>query len=192
MTTKSHSICSAIFLFLFGIFSSTLFSKEQYSPPTKVEEAIINAVVSYLKEHSLSPYFSGGKCEYAHLGFMKDSYNNNTHALGMIEQGDSSCISLFSIEKSWYWHEVKAALVYLTTDEPISPTLFEDISRTIISSSEKDLTFFHVLIEKQDSNAPQGSKLQKWIFFNDKESEEVFVVLTDDGRGGTYFKIIPF
>lgn len=175
------------FLFLLAIASlSSLFAL------TTEEETTVKEIVSYLSEHSLSPYFQGGKSEYTHLGFIKDSYNNNTHALGVVQQGDNSCITLFSIQRTWLWNEIKTDLIYLTTDDPISPVLFENVAHLIISSSEKDLTDFHVFIEKQDAHAPQGSKLQKWTFFRGEDHTEAFVVLTDDGHGGTYFKIVPF
>lgn len=165
-------------------------SQNSFSSLSSEENTVLNQIVSYLSQHSLSPFFRGGESEYAHLNFIKDSYNNNTHALGMVTQGNTSYYTLFSINKKWFWSELKTDLVYITTDTPLSPVLFTDITQLAAAFLPKDPSNFHVFIErKEDPNLPNESKLQKWTFFNQQESAELFVVLTEDGRGGTYFDV---
>lgn len=178
-----------VLLFLSAILSFSPIFAEPSAALTSEESATVKEIVSYLSEHSLSPYLQGGKSEYFHLGFIKDSYNNNTHALGMIKRGNDSYATLFSIHKSWFWNQVTTDLMYITTDCLISPVLFEDVARVAAALLEKDPSQFHVFIEKQSSHLPEESTLQKWTFFNQQESKDVFVVLTDDGKGGTYFEV---
>ncbi len=152
------------------------------------EQAVLKQVVSYLSQHSLSPLLEGGESDYAHLDFIKDSYDNITHTLGMITQGNKSYIALFSINKTL--GEITTNLSYITTDNPISPILFADIAPLAATFLTKDPSDFYVFIERQASpNLPDESKVQKWSFFNQQETAELLVTLTKDGQGGTYFNI---
>ena len=165
-------------------------SQNNFNSLSSEEKTVLNQIVSYLSQHSLSPFIRGGEFEYTHLNFMKDSYNNNTHALGILTQGDASCYALFSINKKWFWSEFKTDLVYISTDHPISPVLFADIAQLAASLLPKDPANFHVFIEKkEDPDLPNEFKLQKWTFFNQQESTELLVVLTEDDQGGMYFNI---
>lgn len=49
---------------------------------------------------------------------------------------------------------------------------------------------WNVFIYKLDtSNNPEGTKLQKWFYFNKFEIRAFLVELTNDGIGGTYFSV---
>lgn len=192
MTTQKLLRCKMLLsiLFCFGPICCISAAQNSFSSLSSEENTVLNQIVSYLSQHSLFPFFKDVESEYAHLDFIKDSYNNNTHALGRIIQGNSSCFALFSINKGWFFGDVKTDLVYITTDHPISPVLFADIVKLAAVFLPKDPSKFHVCIEKEENpNLPNEAKLQKWTFFNQQEIAELFVVLTEDGQGGTYFDI---
>lgn len=165
-------------------------SQNSFNSLSVEENTVLNQIISYLSKHSFSPFFRGGKSEYTHLNFIKNSHNNNTHALGIVTQGNTSYYTLFSINKKWFWSELKTDLVYISSDVPISPILFKDITQLAATFLQKDLSKFHVFMEKkEDPSLPNESKLQKWTFFNQEEMAELLIVLTEDGQGGTYFNI---
>lgn len=177
-------------LFCFGPICSMSAEQNQSSQNDFSSNVVVNEIISYLSSHSLFPFLTSGQSEYAHLDFIKDAYNNNTHALGLITQGNASYYTLFSINKQWLSSELQTELVYLSTDRPISPVLFRDVVIGAAPFLPEDASDFHVFIEREeDPNLPNESTLQKWTFFNEKEKRELFVVLTEDGQGGTYFEV---
>ncbi|MCK4934602.1 MAG: hypothetical protein KAR79_03355 [Simkaniaceae bacterium] len=155
------------------------------------EQITLEQIRDYLAVHVLSVFFREGKFDYTHLAFQKDFWNNNAYAIGKMQQDNKSFYTLFTVSKTWFWHEIQTEFMYITNDNPLpSPLLVTDITKVASNFQGKDLSNYHLFIAKSKNGSLQnGSKLQQWLFFNIDEAFDFDISLTDDGYGGTYFYI---
>lgn len=161
------------------------------------EVSILSEIQSYLSKGVLEsfPSFLSKQKQgtFSPVQFLKDDSGKITHVLGIIDCSDFSSYAFFSIGKHWFWRSTQVQLLYLTTDKPISGTLFNDVRYALNGFLNKELDNSFVFIQaKPAENLPPLSRLQEWVVFNEQESHKFHVLLTDDGQGGTHFTIERF
>ncbi len=161
----------------------------EYFSPDQIP--ITNQIMSYLSAHSLSPVLSEEQGNIRHGAIMQYPDRSNYLASAEICQGKNTYLTLFSAQKGWFWNSFTVDLIYITTDELISPEQFDSAVDFIAHLLSLNLSDLHVLIEKQESShLPSESKLQKWSFFNDKGcSFSTPIILTTDAQGTIHFSI---
>ncbi len=97
--------------------------------------------------------------------------------------------SIFSLQADDKIHS-DISIISASNDEPISVQLFADIIDSAAGFLKNVRSDYRLFIKKEDDiSLPKGTKLQKWIFFNQEEFITLLVTLTDDGYGGSYFSI---
>lgn len=145
----------------------------------------------YLSNNSLYPILTDNQMKYEIIDIFEDSNKSIVYTAGMLSEGENSLITLFSIQKNWFWNTTE--LVYMTTDIPPSPLLFTDICLTAASVLPKSPSNYHVLIQKvENEEISAETKLQHWIFFNRQECIELLLILVDDQHGGTDFAVMTW
>ncbi len=149
-------------------------------PPSTQETE--KKIVSYLSSHSLVPLIGEGEFQYYFLGLI-EGYPGSTFAMGNITKDKVSYNALFMMKNG----SRQADLAYLTTDTPLSPRLFADILPGALALLSKE--FFNLPPLIVPLKKGKGVHYQKWIFCSKKNQAELFVRLTDDGKGGTYFDV---
>lgn len=183
-------IC-ALFL-LIGAFSPVSglenYSGSDSTRPWYAKDQVSHKIVSFLSTYHL-PLFAEGESTYTLLGYEHHSFNT-AYVFGKAAQDKIAYTTMFSVKRPWLWGDIETHLDYITTDAPISPTLFNDVVLGATPLLPKTLSDFHVLIQKLgEDHFPKKSTHQVWTFFNSEADIQLLVTLTEDGRGGMYFDV---
>lgn len=160
------------------------------------EDLVVEKIGKFLSSTSLAPVVSGGGT-FELVGF--DQYfepsQNVVFPIGKITQGNKTYNVLFAAKKNPSSNDVQIWLLCLSKENLPSPLLFIDVASLAQLVPNKNITpGLHVLIEKAKKsmfpNLQAESMAQKWVFFNPSKTEELYIILTPDGSGGTHFSIV--
>lgn len=159
--------------------------------PTIIDNERLHQLLTDLfSEASLSPMMIDGPVEYHVTHIESRGWSGNVHITGLLRHSEMSLHAVTSIHKGWFWDS--AELLYLSTEEAMSPNLFSDISRALsyfLAPELEKRTL--VIVECADCfTLPEGPKYQTWKYFNESFLQEFIVALDEDERGSVTFEIL--
>jgi hypothetical protein len=103
-------------------------------------------------------------------------------------QIDKTLKAAFKIIRNIKNNNVDVKLLYISNNTISSILFFDILSLAINQMKAYSLKNSLIFIDNVHDNV-EGERSQKWTFFNENNKEDLIVVLTPDGKGGTFFKL---
>lgn len=199
MSKLSKKIRSLLPLSVFSLFflffilptslkaSNCLVTFKTSNTSSIINKEIEEEIQSYLMSNSCFPVLTNSDIQLEITRIFEES--GIIYIFGDLSQEENCLITLFSIEKGWFWTTTN--MLYMTTDIPQTPLLFRDICSLAQAALPNGLSNYHVLIQKlKIPKPPNGGSLQTWAFYNLGEWIELIVLTIPTSDGGTDFAVI--
>jgi hypothetical protein len=157
---------------------------------------IANSISNYLSTLSLEPILEVGKYDYQLISLenilaketnLKGSFSTAI-LIAEFTQKDKTFKAAFKIIRNIKNNNIDVKLLYISNTTISSILFFDILSLAINQVKAYSLENSLIFIDNVHDNV-EGERSQKWTFFNENNKEDLIVVLTPDGKGGTFFKL---